>query len=384
MHMILIVLLLLVLIVDLVLFYRLLWGLKYFTPLPTGQNRRSEDEWPTVTVCIPARNEKHAMTSCLEAVVASDYPKLEIIVLDDGSRDDTSLLIKSFAHAGVRFVEGKPLPEGWLGKNYALDTLLDQASGQYVLFMDVDTRIQPYTILRLVDYMLSKKADMVSVMPQRHDSWRVSTLFATMRFFWEVAWHRNTKPASVSTAWMIRRKLLAEDLGGMESYATATRVDSAVARTVVDKGTYRFLISAPHIGISYEKKLSSQLHTSVRLTFPALDSNWFRVLLAVGGLAIALLPYVGALLGLWAEDSPIILIAWLVGVLQIALYALFVRRVWPRGWILGAAVLPILLVMEIWIVFASALGYLQNRITWKGRPIATTVTSSTTPSENVS
>ena len=64
------------------------------------------------------------MNDCLERVVASTYPKLEIIVLDDHSQDNTSALIKSFAHKGVRFVEGTKLPEGWLGKNHALQLLL--------------------------------------------------------------------------------------------------------------------------------------------------------------------------------------------------------------------------------------------------------------------
>src|ERR1700757_357867 len=89
---------------------------------------QADKDLPTVSVCISARNETHAMTQCLERVVASEYPKLEVIVLDDGSRDDTLLLIKSFAFAGVRFIEGKPLPEGWLGKNYAQSILANEAS----------------------------------------------------------------------------------------------------------------------------------------------------------------------------------------------------------------------------------------------------------------
>ena len=43
----------------------------------------SSDQLPSVSVCIPARNETHAMSECLESVLASDYPKLEAIVLDD-------------------------------------------------------------------------------------------------------------------------------------------------------------------------------------------------------------------------------------------------------------------------------------------------------------
>ena len=67
---------------------------------------------PSVSVCIPARNETHAMAECLERVLASDYPKLEILVFDDNSADDTSTIIRSFAQEGVRFVAGTELPEG--------------------------------------------------------------------------------------------------------------------------------------------------------------------------------------------------------------------------------------------------------------------------------
>ena len=44
-------------------------------------------ELPSVSVCIPARNETHAMTECLERVLASDYEKLEIIAEDSDKND---------------------------------------------------------------------------------------------------------------------------------------------------------------------------------------------------------------------------------------------------------------------------------------------------------
>src|SRR5690606_12928997 len=101
----------------------------------------SSQEYPSVSICIPARNETHAMAECLERVLKSDYKKLEVLVFDDNSKDDTSAIIRSFAQAGVRFVAGTELPEGWLGKNHALDVLSKEASGTYVLFMAVDTII---------------------------------------------------------------------------------------------------------------------------------------------------------------------------------------------------------------------------------------------------
>ncbi len=382
--MILLILFTLLLAINLVIVYRLFWGFRHFIPSLSHARTLAEDEAPSVTVCIPARNERHAMADCLEAVVASDYPKLEIIVLDDGSRDDTSLLIKSFAHAGVRFVEGEPLPEGWLGKNHALDTLLGKASGQYVLFMDVDTRIQPQTVSQLMHYIVSQKVDMVSIMPLRHNSWRASVVFATMRFFWEIVGHKDSKPASVSTAWMIKRTTLSEELGGMAAYPTDTRPDSVIAKALAVHDKYRFLMSTEQMGVYYEKKWSSQLHTSVRLTFPALGSNWLRVILAVSGLALALLPYVCIVIVMWTENPLLLGYAWVLAVLQTGLYMLYLSKIWSRGWWIGGLALPVLLVMEIWIVIASAIGYLQKTITWKGRPIASTVVPSPTKqSENV-
>jgi len=113
----------------------------------------SSKDLPTVSVCIPARNEKHAMTQCLERVLASDYEKLEVVVFDDSSNDETSVLIRSFAHAGVRFVPGTELPGEWLGRNRALDILAHEASGDYIVFMDVDTYITVNSITKLMSYM---------------------------------------------------------------------------------------------------------------------------------------------------------------------------------------------------------------------------------------
>ena len=156
---------------------------KYTTPLG------DETDLPSVTVCIPARNEQHALTDCLERVLASTYQKLEIIVLDDVSGDDTSALIKSFASSGVRFIQGDPLPQEWLGKNHALEELLREANGTYILFMDVDTRVEPQAIERIIRYAVSHTIDMVSVLPFRNDGWRGSVLASPLRFFWSLLFH---------------------------------------------------------------------------------------------------------------------------------------------------------------------------------------------------
>ena len=154
----------------------------------------TESELPGVSVCIPARNEAHVLMDCLQKVCASTYQKLEIIVLDDSSADNTSALIKSFASEGVRFVQGKPLQSGWIGKNHALQGLLEQASGTYILFMDVDTRIEPQVVEHTVRSMLSQRLAMVSIVPRREDGWRASIVFSPLRYFWEILFNRALLP----------------------------------------------------------------------------------------------------------------------------------------------------------------------------------------------
>jgi cellulose synthase/poly-beta-1,6-N-acetylglucosamine synthase-like glycosyltransferase len=327
------------------------------------------DAWPSVTVCIPARNETHAMTSCLESVLASDYPKLEIVVLDDGSTDNTSFLIKSFAHEGVRFVEGSPLPTGWLGKNHALQGLLDQSSGAYILFMDVDTRLQPATIEQMVACLEADNAAMLSVLPQRPDGLRASVLLSPLRYLWELLLHRQAKPAAASAAWMIDRHVLRDQLGGLAPYALDTQPESSLAAALAADNRYRFMISSPKFGVSYEKKLSSQIETSIRLLYPRLGGRPYGALLALTALILAWLPMAGLLLGWLFDDMTLVGVALPASVLMFAIYGLYLSRVRQSFWWVAVWLWPIVITQEIVLLTVSMTKYARGTVTWKGRDV---------------
>lgn len=324
---------------------------------------------PSVSVCIPARNETHAMTQCLERVIASDYPKLEIIVLDDSSVDDTSTLIKAFAHAGVRFVEGTPLPDGWLGKNHALQGLLDEASGSYILYIDVDTQIAPDTIGQLVAYVEQERVAMISILPRRQDGWRASVLFGTLRYYWELIFHRATAPAVASSAWIIDRHTLLDQLGGFESYRNDVQPEAKLAAELMKQHNYSFLIGTSELGVSYEKKWSSQVETSIRLLFPVLGGHFVGNGLALIGLLLLNLPILVLLAGLvegWTIVQSMAL--WQLCVFG-ALYGLYLDRVRQKGWWAGALLWPVIIAQEFVVLLISINHYLRHKVTWKGRPI---------------
>lgn len=325
-------------------------------------------EAPSVSVCIPARNEKHAMTQCLERVLASDYEKLEIIVFDDNSVDDTSVLIKSFAHAGVRFVPGTDLPAGWLGKNHALEILAREASGTYVIFMDVDTHIKTTTISQLVGYIMTEKADMLSVIPGRADAWRSSVLFGHLRYFWELILARKNAPATASSLWMINRRVLLDTFGGFTKMPDSVAPESKLA-SQLGAGAYRCLVSAASLGVDYEKKWSSQVETARRLLYPTVGGTFFGGLSAVFALLLLNIPTFVAISGLLMSWTPVHTGAVVILVGFILVYGYYAAHVWAKAWWLGGLLWPAVIFQELILMLSSMLGYLRHTITWKGRPI---------------
>ncbi len=324
---------------------------------------------PTVTICIAARNETHAMTQCLERVVASEYPKLEVIVLDDGSRDDTSILIKSFAHAGVRFVEGQPLPNGWLGKNYAQLLLAREASGSVVFFMDVDTLIERHTVARSVEVMKSNSVSMLSIVPQRSSTWQSGSFFTTMRHFWILMRHSSTRPRATSNAWLIDRDMLLQEFATDPTLAQSMKVETAIAGK--HPSVYQLIMSNAWIGVRYEKRWSSQVETSIRILYLQCRRHWYEVAGLIVLLLVALFPYGALAYTPWA---------WAVIALQYITALYYTHHIWPRYQFVGALSLPFTLAQEIVLLIISAYRYNFGTITWKGRPVSS-VTSENSPAK---
>jgi len=123
--------------------------------------------WP-VSVLVPARNEARNIRRCLRSLLAQDYPLLEVVVLDDGSTDRTAEIVAEMAREDprLRLVRGQPLPQGWMGKNYACHQLARLAQGEWLLFTDADTDHRPDTISWAVEAAQQSRADLVSVIPR--------------------------------------------------------------------------------------------------------------------------------------------------------------------------------------------------------------------------
>jgi 4,4'-diaponeurosporenoate glycosyltransferase len=69
-----------------------------------------------MSVIVPARDEERSLPRLLRSLAGQTMPPLEVIVVDDHSRDDTAARA---AAAGARVLSSAPLPDGWTGKTWA-------------------------------------------------------------------------------------------------------------------------------------------------------------------------------------------------------------------------------------------------------------------------
>ena len=124
---------------------------------------------PLVSVIIPARNESATIETVVRSVLASTYRPLELLVVDDGSTDDTAAIVQWLAaeDSRLRLVPGEPLPPGWYGKPWACVQGWRAAKGELLLFTDADTRHQPELLARSVGALRSEGADLLTVAPRQ-------------------------------------------------------------------------------------------------------------------------------------------------------------------------------------------------------------------------
>ncbi|MEV0150221.1 MULTISPECIES: bifunctional polysaccharide deacetylase/glycosyltransferase family 2 protein [unclassified Nonomuraea] len=113
---------------------------------------------PPVTVIVPAYNEAAGIQATVRSLVETDYPgEVEVLVVDDGSSDDTARLAAAFGYGNVRVIRR---PNG--GKPAALNTGITQARHELLIMVDGDTVFEPATIGRLIRQLADPAVGAVS------------------------------------------------------------------------------------------------------------------------------------------------------------------------------------------------------------------------------
>ncbi len=326
---------------------------------------------PTVSICIPARNETLDLTSCLESILAIDYPKLEIIVLDDCSHKQTSDIIKGFAKKGVRFIKGGPIMKGWLAKNQAYQTLAEAASSDFLFYCGVDVRMDKYSVTTLVNTMLYRNKSMISILPRTKIENTTHSLLQPIRYWWELALPRRSfnRPPALSTAWMIKRDVLLK-IGGFKAVNNTVVPESYLAKELSKTNQYSFIRSNSELEVITAKTYSDQKDTFIRLRYPQLRKRPESVLvLSLSEIAVLFVPLFSLAYGLLFGHY----ILWSLALINcIVLYFVHYRIL--KVWLVGNSfysfvAFPISVLVEIWLLHLSMWKYEFGVVEWKQRNI---------------
>ena len=121
--------------------------------------RTEPDSFPAVTAVIPAYNEEKTIVATVTSVLAADYKKLNVIVVDDGSKDRTLAVLRETFGENPRVTI---LTKENGGKSSALNMGIDRAKGSLLLLLDADTMIAKDSVRLLVPHFKNPKVAAVS------------------------------------------------------------------------------------------------------------------------------------------------------------------------------------------------------------------------------
>lgn len=353
---------------------------------PTAELR----DGPLVSILVPARNEAANIEACLEGLLAQSYRNLEVRVLDDASADDTAERVRRLAARDprVRLVEGGPLPRGWAGKAHACWQVSRAAEGEWLLFVDADTRHRPELLSRALAEAERARCDLLSTFPRQVTGSLGEALTApfiywvlfTLLPFRRVRLSPSPAFAAACGQFLLVRRTAYEASGGHAALRASLHDGLHLARLFKGQGRRIYLSDlSDQITCRMYHGWSESWRGFTRNAYQGIGSPALLLFLTAWHLALGLAPFAwlayGALTG-WPAWSVLAAaqVAVLLGI-QLALRARF-------GYSWATVLLhPLGMAVLVAIQWASWWGCTLGRPrTWKDRPLGVDRTPERAPS----
>ncbi|EGA88818.1 glycosyl transferase, family 2 [Planococcus donghaensis MPA1U2] len=201
---------------------------------------------PLVSVLVPMRNEERNVATLIKSLKGATYRHVEFIILNDQSTDGTQQLLTQEIAGDPRFkiIMGKELPKDWVGKVHACHQLQQEASGEYLLFVDADVRFRPKAIEQSLALLQRKKAQLLTGFPAFDVSPFLSKLLVPMLHFLVLfhlpiflANHTKFKAATAANGmWMMFEATSYRKMGGHATVYDSLVEDVHIAREIKEHG----------------------------------------------------------------------------------------------------------------------------------------------------
>lgn len=199
----------------------------------------------TVSIIVPCYNASRWLTSCLESALNQNWPDKEVIVVDDGSRDDSLAIARAFEPRGVRVVT-----QSNQGASAARNHGLTIARGRYIQYLDADDLLAPDKISRQMDLAATRRDPlMLSGAWGRFTTDPAESVFTPMPTWRDISGiecqqlFRETHGMMHPAAWLCRRSLL-DEAGPWDTRLTLDDDGEYFQRVMLRAGTIHFCATA--------------------------------------------------------------------------------------------------------------------------------------------
>lgn len=343
--------------------------------IPRFREETDLEEWPSVSLLVPARNEESNISRCLKSLLAQDYPRMEIIVLDDQSTDDTASIIDGMIADGhnMRLLRGQPLPAEWLGKNWACHQLSEVASGEILIFTDADTHHARDAVRKTVATMHTFSAGLLSIFPQQITKTLAEKLvvpvvnlllYSTLplRFAY---WFSSPALAAANGQWMAFTRTAYHNTGGHTAVKNKIVEDVEMSRLIKRQGERLMVMPGNNL-------VFCRMYNSWRGVWEGFSKNLFGltgntystffVFLFVLFFA-CVFPYIAVF---FAGGEPLLLAALIANLLLRSVLALRFKLPFISGVLLH----PFGVLFTQLIAFNSMIKSRTGKLTWRNRTIA--------------
>lgn len=279
------------------------------------------DEYPRLSVIIPACNEEQTIEPALRSLLAQDYPSLELVAINDRSTDGTGAILDRLGAEGdsrLKVVHIEELPPGWLGKNHALHCGAEVASGEVLLFTDADVHYAPGCLRLCLQGIHSLKLDHLVVAPEIITIGFWEQLMVTffmlafgLRFRPEIV-HRNPRKFVGIGAFNMMTARAYERIGGHQGMPLQIADDMMLGKAVKEAGLRQAAVrSEGGVRVRWAIGLRGMVTGLEKNAYAGMDYSRWDCLAAVlvmsaGGLAPVLGCFWGGWVTVWC------LVSWLL------------------------------------------------------------------------
>lgn len=295
---------------------------------------------PPVSILFAARDEQDKLPEALQSLLAVDYPRYEVVAVDDRSEDGTTRLLEAAAQRNKRLkrIRVDSLPPGWLGKPHALQQAYEHSTGEWLIFTDADVHFAPDLLRRAVALAKARGWEHLTLAP-RTKMFTVGEKIA-MTFFglalvvgtrpWKAHDPHSSGYAGVGAFQMVRRSAY-EKMGTHRRLSMEVVDDMKLGKLAKEAGV-------PSGAAKAAGGVSVHWHSGVRNIIRGTTKNFF----ATSGYKV------------WLTSAHIL---GLLVMCDLPVVALVFAHGWARGFAAVAVALPLIATAGVAIEFRAPVAY---------------------------